>query len=285
VPIHVRENLYRGVNAHLQSEFQTPESDWVGFHDAFVVDMTRAITEKLPYGYYALNEKSLQLLQVESGAKTRTVADIAIIGTSPHGSIVGTAVVDAPAQTVPLLEKLTDENYLQAVVIYQDKGGDILVPVTRIELLSSANKPPGSHHDAYIAKRDETLRGQVNLIEIDFLHEQPSHARDLPSYPERERDASPYIILVNRPFPNYDQGKTDLYPFFVDERIPTIRVPLLGQDFVDVAFGAIYNQTYSANPYYGMLLVDYEKEPVRMETYSPDDQERIRARMAAAANL
>jgi Protein of unknown function (DUF4058) len=283
MPIHVRENLYRGVNAHLQSKFQSPESDWVGFHDSYVVDLTRAITEKLPPGYYALNEKSLQLLQVESGNKTRTVADIAIIrGTQRSSGIETAAVVDAPAQTVPLLEKLMDEDYLQAVIIYQDRGEDPLIPVTRLELLSSANKPPGSHYEAYIAKRDDTLRGRVNLVEIDFLHEQPSHARDLPSYPDRDPSASPYMMMVNRPFPNYDQGKTDLYPFFVDERIPTIRVPLLGQDFVDVAFGAIYNQTYAANPYYGMVLVDYAKEPVRMETYAPADQERIRARMAAS---
>lgn len=83
----------------------------------------------------------------------------------------------------------------------QHKSESQLIPVTRIELLSSANKPPGSHHDSYIAKRDETLRGQ--------------------------------------------------------------------------------NQTYAANPYYGMVLVDYEKEPIRMETYAPDDQARIRAWMAA----
>ena len=77
----------------------------------------------------------------------------------------------------------------------------------------------------------------------------------------------------------------EVYRFGVDDPIPRIRVPMAGDDSVVVKFGDVYNQTYTANSYYGMVLVDYEKEPVRMETYSPDDQERIRARMAAAANL
>lgn len=288
--IDLRENPYRGVNAHLHSALQSPGGNWQSFHGAYIVDLTRAITAMLPPGYYAINEKSLQLIEV-SGAKPerrRTVFDVGVyhqpkLTTRQETAAKDALVLNEPASSVPVVETLSDEDYLQAVVIYdarEDKEG---VPVTRIELLSPANKPPGSHYPLYVAKRDETLLSGINLIEIDLLHEQPSPVKIVPSYPDREPGASPYIILVSNPHPSVREGPTDFYPFFVDDPIPIIRAPLTPPDTIDINFGNVYQQTFAANPYYGIVAVDYAHDPLRFETYASEDQTRIRQRMALIA--
>ena len=71
-----------------------------------------------------------------------------------------------------------------------------------------------------------------------------------------------------------------MYGFRADEAIPEIRIPLKGTDEIVFNLGTVYNITFSKNRYYGTLLVDYEQLPAHFETYTDDDQARIRERMA-----
>lgn len=66
------KNLYRGINAHLNSLLQNEPGDWEGFHSDHIADLRRLIDAQLPEGYYARNERSLQIRELpeaESGAR------------------------------------------------------------------------------------------------------------------------------------------------------------------------------------------------------------------------
>ena len=286
MPIHYQENQYRGINAHLHSFFQE-RGGWETFHSDHIAELRRAISRILPSGYFALSEKSLQIsgFNPVTGESRHGIIrpDVEIYRTpsTPSGSDSALMALDPPADVVSIAETLSDVEHLMSIVIYKQRIDDQLIPVTRIELLSPANKPLGSHYETYILKRDETLIGGVNLIEMDYLHQSPPSIKILPSYPERHPKAFPYTILVSHPYPTLETGQVAIYGFNVDDPIPKISVPLAGTDSIGLDLGAIYHRTFADNGYYGLRVVDYEQEPTRMESYNEADQERIRQRMAA----
>jgi hypothetical protein len=239
MPIHVRENLYQGVNAHLQSALQSQPSRWLGFHDAFILNLTKAVSDLLPPGYHAINRRGLQTIE--------------------------------------------DDDYVQAVVIYHQHEPGKIVPIVHVELLVPASKPPGPYHEEYVARRRLLLESGHVLVEIDFLHEQQPNLKSIPSYPDQDPQATPYLIVVIDARPSIDEGLAQVYAFRVDETFPHIKIPLAADLIVQVDFGQVYNLTYESPPYYGKVMVDYAHDPVRIEMYTPADQERIRTRMRLIA--
>ena len=70
-------------------------------------------------------------------------------------------------------------------------------PITRIELLSPANKFGGSHAAIYLMNRQRTLEAGINMVELDYLHETRSPIQAIPDYTKRESES----------FSVYDFGK------------------------------------------------------------------------------
>src|SRR5205823_1539424 len=136
----------------------------------------------------------------------------------------------------------------RAVMIYQQRDRELDLPITRVELLSPANKPPdGSYHRTYEDKRKETLAAGLNLVEIDYLHQTPPlrplqelvRTYSPKGVQSRETDAVAYYVAVTRPHPLEShpsrQGlqlttDVDIYRFGVDQPIPTIALPLSKAD-------------------------------------------------------
>lgn len=168
-----------------------------------------------------------------------------------------------------------------AVVIRaQERPQQLGRVVARIELLSPSNKLGGQDYSAYEGKRFEALQSGVTLVEIDYLHE-ATLLPTLPVYPD-DPDAYPYLIIVSDPRPTWDEGKVAIYGVRVDERLPTITIPLLGNEQVALDLDAVYQNTFASRRYHN--LVDYARDPLRFERYSADDQRRIRERIAALAS-
>jgi Protein of unknown function (DUF4058) len=277
----IEHNPYRGVNAHLNSFLQL--EGWETFHTAFINEMSQFIDRILPSNYYAVSEKSLQitfetiegLILNRSG---RVVPDTGIFQTAVSTEPLISPQTAAPEMQMPLL--VDEEETINATLIYHVEGGRFPgTPITRIELLSPSNKQGGSGYLTYLGKRSQTLRSGLRLVEIDFMHEQPPISRQLPSYPDRDPGAFPYMILVNDPRPTLREGQTAFYGSHVDDPLRIIRVPLADDDVIAVDFDAVYNQTFESYRVFRML-VDYNLEPARFQTYSPEDQQRIRAKMA-----
>jgi hypothetical protein len=64
VALRLRDNQYRGINAHLHSYLQQ-HSEWSMFHSNHVVDIQQALQALLPpeTGYFVVSERSIQLIR------------------------------------------------------------------------------------------------------------------------------------------------------------------------------------------------------------------------------
>jgi hypothetical protein len=93
--------------------------------------------------------------------------------------------------------------------------------VTVIELLSSVNKRPGKGRDDYLDKRDTYLESNIHLIEIDLLRKYPCMPL-IGSIPE-----TPYLVMISN---SYERPTVDVWPFRLQDPLPTLSVPLLHPD-------------------------------------------------------
>jgi hypothetical protein len=283
--IRADHNLYPGINPHLNSALQQPGGGWRSFHAHHLIHIADLLDATLPPGYTAKPEESIQISllpdEFNPGPPQRSIPDILIVRTSDAlWSSSGTALAEPepPTLVLPVWERLLDdpEDSLSGLVLYKARQ-----PVTRIELLSPANKPGGSHYGTYLQHRQETLRAGLRLVEIDYLHERSPIKRDIPSYRDREPNAFPYHILINDPRPAIDQGQTRIFSRGVLDLLPVIRIPLGDDDGVQFNTGEAYNFTLSRRTY--TEDIDYAQEPVNMSAYTEADQSAIRARMAQIA--
>jgi hypothetical protein len=281
MPLQSPRNLYPGINAHLNSYLQSEDGGWESFHAGHIIDISRMLNRHLPPKYYATHEKSLQMSQISfaTAITRRAKPDVTVYQQTAQSFPTNTSQA-TPVAILPLA--LEDEDdYLTSVVIYEVEEGKIPgTPVTRIELLSPSNKPGHSDYRQYMARRIFTLRSGLSLVEVDYLHETQPILSDLPSYPEQDEGAYPYLVLVSNPHPKPERGQTKVYAFEVGAPLSTIDIPLAGDDIAPLNLGAVYNQTFE-NDVLLQLVVDYAVEPERMDTYTPADQARIRQRMAS----
>jgi hypothetical protein len=158
-------------------------------------------------------------------------------------------------------------------------------PVAWIELLSPSNKPGGQDFAAYITKRRDLLDVDVVFVEIDYLHESPPTIHKLPNYRTRknqpgETESHPYRILVIEPRPTVQKGHTHVYQCDVDAPLPTVTIPLSGEDVLKFDFNAPYHKMLQET-LFALQKVDYARLPLNFDRYSAADQARIIRRMLA----
>ena len=286
--IQSERNLYPGINAHLNSSLQNEPGGWQSFHSIHVTHLFEAIDAALPNGYFARSEKTMQINEIipplSLRSPGRTVPDVTVFRAGNMPSSGGTTLTATPpSHSMLIIDQLATEDYLPGIAIYQAGEGDLLgKPVTRVELLSPANKPGGTHHSHYLAKRTETFESTLRLVEIDYLHETPPLLNGLLSYVLHEEGAPPYWVLVSDPRPTLNKGLTYTYEIGVDMSLPIITIPLSGTDTMTLDLGMVYNRTFASSRFFQMI-VDYAQEPTHFERYTSADQALIRARMAAIA--
>jgi hypothetical protein len=294
MPTYLRNNQYKGVNAHLHSNLQNDTDAWSVFHGTHITLLALEIDALLPPGYIAEPERGLQIKpyhpvtgeEIRTERTKRRRPDITIYETdSPtRFSTAESGAVSAPTLEVAAIESLTldEEAYLTAVAIRRVEANNIGQAVTWIELLSPTNKPGGSGYNQYLEGRENTLRSSIALVEMDYLHQSESVIGAIPSYPDREPGAYPYHIAVTNPRPNLREGRLQVYGFSVDASMPVISIPLAETDTFTLDFGKVYHQTYASLSAFSRR-VDYEREPEHFETYTAEDQAHIRRVMQAAA--
>jgi hypothetical protein len=115
--------------------------------------------------------------------------------------------------------------------------------VTVIEVLSPANKRPGSDgRRQYLEKREEVLLSPASLIELDLLRggERLPMAAPLP--------AGDYYAIIAR---GWRPRRADVYAWSLRQPLPTIPVPLAGEDpdvplDLQAAFATLYDRAVYA---------------------------------------
>jgi hypothetical protein len=286
-PISSLKNQYPGINAHLNSALQA-RNRWETFHSHHISDLESVLNSALVgMGYTAELEDGLQIRR-HSEPPRAPEADVLIWQDQPRSSTISPAPLSLVADARPITamdvvtvpEKYNANSYHKAVVVYPSDPDQQRRPIAWIELLSSSNKPGGSHCRVYRDKRDQLLEAEtVVFIEIDYLHAQAPTLRTLPDYTRAEAGSSPYHIALIETRRGIRAGEGFLLEFGVEDAIPPFTIPLVEDDSVLLDLGAAYKQTFE-RALYGQrdeVAPDYAADPPAIHCYTPSDQEKIKA--------
>ncbi len=279
--IHAAKNPYPGINAHVNSFLQAEAGEWESFHSAHIIHIYEVLNETLPAGYYARSERSLQISELVltiPDRPQRTRADV-LIYRMGEGETAAPPLAAEPIKIYDTTVLLEDESPRFSVIIHQTSDHK---PITRIELLSPANKVGGSHHKKYRERRLETLQSGLCLVELDYLHELPPIIPTHPSYEAGEENATAYLIAVTDPRPIFEEGVIQAYGFNVDEPFPIIPIPLAENEGLAFDFSIPYQRSYESDRFF-RLTIDYSQPPLHFDRYLPADREKIEQRMKIIA--
>jgi len=277
----LRQNPYQGINPHLNSLLQTSGTTdqpamWSTFHARHITYICDFLNDGLPSNYIALSEQSLQVMGDDWGGKSvvkRPKPDVSVFRTRSAPVSLARSIDIQATWEAELIDVLDPEKMLTGVVIRevnaQAKLGKI---VTRLELLSPANKMEGSQYSAYRIKRLESLQVGIPLVEIDYLHETTSPIENLPHYPDEAR-SYPYYIAVTDPRPTWNQGEILVYGFGVNMPVTKAPIPLKDDEVIGFDFNPVYQHTFERGRW--NQLLDYTEAPLRFDTYRGDDQTTI----------
>jgi hypothetical protein len=267
---------FKGINPYLMSFLQTvgteeSPSSFPSFHSDHLTHIKDFLNDLLPPQYIALSEPSMQIQgrdfdEGDFQKDSNLIPDVTI-----YKPYVGSGSTQGSAAT-PSLVLDFDINEVKewtSVVIRElraaehHKHGDVIV---RIELLSPSNMLGRQHGDLYRQSRKKTIASETKLIEIDYLHEYRSPIPNMPLYPHHPQAKVYNISLTN--------VKTEVYFWGVNDLIPLIEIPLKGDDSIVFDFNLVYDYTWKKSRFW--FYLDYQKDPERMNTYSPEDQNLIR---------
>lgn len=193
-------------------------SRWSGVHGQLIAEMVRLLSPALRPRYVAImNERVVVELPPESaaggglrypyGSVFRT--GVAQAG-APGGGGVATAVAGAPLRLATAMEEAIPHFAVEIRDVAQQRL------VTAIEVLSPTNKR-GDGRTEYLSKRRRMLRSDAHLIEVDLLRggQRIPMRQPLPD--------APYFAFVSRA---PDRPFIEVWPVALDQRLPTIPVPL-----------------------------------------------------------
>jgi len=225
---------------------------WPGVHQGLITFMWTTLNAVLPPRYTASIGERLYVVQPERDI----YPDVMVLERpAPHPvrqMTEGTAVAIDPPWVLTIEPVEIREVFIEILAT----GAEDQV-VTVIEVLSPANKAPGSSgRQLYLTRQREVFESQTHLIEIDFLR-RGEHTIAVPREELRRRGPWDYLICLHRG----GQGKRyEVWATTVRQRLPRICVPLAHGD-PDLALDvqAIFNRLYDEGGY--ARRIDYRHAP------------------------
>ena len=232
------------------------------FHDSFITYLREHLQASLPAPYFAAIGRRVWIEM----ARRSVGPDIHVIHSRPRGSARAEPAGTLSVATPPVAVHVAHDEFREPLIeLYtSDERGKRLV--TSLEVLSLSNKTPGAHgRDLYVRKQKELLTSEVHLVEIDLLRG-GEHVTAVPLEDARAAcGAFDYHVSIHR----FDDLETFfVYPILLEDRLPTIAIPLLpGDPSVPLDLQAVLDRCYDAGPY--VREIDYEGDapvpPLRPE--------------------
>lgn len=232
---------FPGMDPYLESPIY-----WRGFQNQFISTITAELNRTLPEGYSANSEERLYVLEPER----ILYPDAAVLHRSappPAGQATGTAaaLLEKPPLAFALEPEEVREPFVEIREVVPGSGRGRVVTV--LELLSPANKAPGSEGQRqYRQKQRALLDSDTNLVEIDLLRG-GDHTLAMPRAPILARQPFDYLVCRHRA----DTGRRfDCWPFSLRDPLPLIGIPLL-PDHPDLPLDlqTLFERAYDAGPY------------------------------------
>ena len=197
---------------------------WESLHGLLAAEIARSLAPRLLPRYIVRPEKIYVMSMTDTiGAAgppaTRRRPDVSVAVGDPEAALPeggNVAVLEAPLQVDVAMPEVEPDPQLSVEI--RDPLDQSLV--TAIEVLSTSNKR-GDGRDQYLVKRDRILLSESHLVEIDLVRtgERLPMAGVLPDVP--------YVIVRSRAD---RRPRADVWPVTFRDRLPTIPVPLRGDD-------------------------------------------------------
>ncbi|HRF93926.1 MAG TPA: DUF4058 family protein, partial [Aggregatilineales bacterium] len=202
----------------------------------------------------------------------------ALISKPPHSlpidNVKTQGIPTVATEIVSISDVLTPQEYPDILAVVIRKRGQNK-PLTRIELLSPTNKSPNTAFFDYQSKREDIIKSQICYIELDFIHTQPPTYRKVIRYAD---GGYPFHASLIIPRPDVQEGTATMYHFGVADKIPTIPIPLEGDDTHIFDFNMAYQKTFVESSY--GLELDYTN--TNLTSYLNRDRDYILKRIASA---
>jgi len=251
-------NPFPGMNPYLEAK-----SLWRDVHHTFLTYAREILQPLLRPRYHVRIEERLYVEPIERPI----FPDISVIErpkTRPEQEQTGGVAVAVATEVEVTCDEPTailettgpiPEGYLEIVDL--TRGGKV---VTVIELLSHANKTPGT--DArwqYVQKQKQVLAAGVNLVEIDLLRDGTyTLAPPLDLVKVVIGKEWHYLVSIHKAT---EPHRFYLYALTVQQRLPRIFIPLAPDDpkVAVLDLQAVIDRCYEAGAYDD--VIDYRQEP------------------------
>ncbi len=251
-------NPFPGMNPYLEAK-----SLWRDVHHTFLTYAREILQPLLRPRYHVRIEERLYVEPIERPI----FPDISVIErlkTRPEQEQTGGVAVAVTTEVEVTCDEPTailettgpiPEGYLEIVDL--TRGGKV---VTVIELLSHANKTPGT--DArwqYVQKQKQVLAAGVNLVEIDLLRDGTyTLAPPLDLVKVVIGKEWHYLVSIHKAT---EPHRFYLYALTVQQRLPRIFIPLAPDDpkVAVLDLQAVIDRCYEAGAYDD--VIDYRQEP------------------------
>jgi hypothetical protein len=224
---------------------------WPDVHHRLISEIQGTLNSQLRPRYVARVELRVYISDDDDPGREAIIPDLRVeAGPKRKGARKPKrplAVAVAEPIIIPLL---IDDEIEEARLEIRHRASNALVTI--IEVMSPTNKIRGSRgRVSFMEKRRDTLASEVHWVEIDLLRAgDPSLTR--PAF--RPCD---YRILVSRAG---ERARAKYWPVSVRQALPTIGIPLRGQDpDAPLDLNAVLGAAYDHGAY--DLSVDYGGEP------------------------
>jgi Protein of unknown function (DUF4058) len=237
---------FPGMNPYLEN----PEL-WAEVHSRLIVAIADALAPHVRPKYrVAIEKRVYQTIDHESLLVGIPDVTVGRSTSTPIDRDISTVAVASPPikpinVNLPMPEEVR-EGYLE---VREVGTGEV---ITVIEVLSPKNKRAGEGRKAYFSKRQQILGSSTHLVEIDLLR----GGKPMPIL--GHEISADYRILVSR---SNTRPKAELYPFNLQEPIPSFPLPL-GQGDTEplLDLQILINEVYERA---GLdLAIDYNSEPI-----------------------
>lgn len=236
---------FPGMNPYLEN----PEL-WAECHHWMITAIAEFLVPQLRPKYRVAVEKRVYQMTDDNSVLVG-IPDVAVGRslTTTEKELSNIAVASPPAKPVIVNRTMLEEVREGYLEVREVATGEV---VTAIEVLSPKNKRSKEGRKAYESKRQQVLSSLTHLVEIDLLRS----GEPMPILGHQIK--SDYRILVSR---SESRPKAELYPFGLQEKIPTFLLPLCPSDrepLVDLQ--ALIHGVYDRAGF--DLAIDYTCEPV-----------------------
>ena len=239
-----QRNPFPGMNPYMQLT-------WPDVHVRLIGLLLESLGLELPADLLAKGEMAVEVL---GDSNFRARPDVAVVGEEWKNGLppVWTPAPEYQSLIVsePTLVTI-DQPRHRWVEVRSDEGELITV----IEVVSPSNKRQG--RGVYEIRRDSFVAAGVNVVEIDLVR---SGARVVDAGPLEELSAlrdrcGDYLVCVSR---GSVQGRREIYPCPLRERLPVIRIPLrAGEPDIPLDIQALVDRCYTSGRYWKL---DYTRE-------------------------